>query len=225
MVRVPAWILGGVLLALLAPATRPQERPERPGRPERPTFKYFTQLGDQVLNQVDAVLFGKVAGITSMPGTDVVRVTIATWYLGERKEGQEEVTLLASRGDFFAGTEQLLFLRRFESGPRYTLHNRIAKGDPDFENKRRVLESTIALRKIEREEDRRRQVRKQIYDDAGARDTWTRWHAIQEIEYLRKQLPAVITREDREDLTRLAARSEDETFKKALLKLLKEWPS
>src|SRR5262245_16456930 len=132
MAQLVRWL---VLLAAFA-------RPPAP----RDSFKYFTQLGDQVLNQVDAVLYGKVVAVTAMPGTDVVRLSISTWYLGDRKEGQDQVTLLASRGDFFEGTEQLLFLKKYEGGPRYTLHNRVAKSDPDFEAKRHVLEATLALR-------------------------------------------------------------------------------
>lgn len=222
-----AAIVGAGVLAALSTITvhAVAQEPAPAPTPAPPVFKYFTQLGDEVLNQVDAVLYGKVAGVSAMPGTDVIRVTITTWYQGERKEGQAEVTLLASRGDFFVGTEQMLFLKRFEGGARYTVHNRVAKSDPDFENKRKVLESTLALRKVEREEDRRRLVRKQNYDDAGARDAWTRWHALHELEWLRKRQPDLVTREDREDLSRLAARSEDEAFKKALLQLLKDWTS
>jgi hypothetical protein len=214
MVKLAVVLLAPLLAA--APASAPQSR-------AKPRFKYFTQLGDEVLNQVDAVLFGKVESIAPLRGADVVRVSIGTWYLGERKADQTEVTLLASPGDFFAGTEQLLFLKLYEGGPRYRLHNRIARSDPDFDAKRRTLEEHVALRRLEREEDRRRQVRKLLYDEAGAREKWARWHAFHELEYVRTRYPDLVTREDRDELTRLAARSADEPFKKALLKLLKDW--
>ena len=193
-------------------------------RAKAPAFRWFTQLGDEVLNQVDAVLLGRVESVVGMRGTDVVRIAIGTWYHGERRADQTEVTLLASRGDFFAGTEQLLFLKRYDGGPRYRLHNRVARSDPDFDAKLRVLEETISLKKLDREEDRRRQVRKLLYDEAGSREKWSRWHAYRELDYVRTRYPGLVTREDRDELTRLAARADDEAFKKALLKLLKDWP-
>ncbi len=211
--------LVALLLVLLPALARAQERPGRA------PFRYFTQLGDEVLARVDAVLLGKVESVTAVRGSDVVRVSVATWFVGERGVPPGEVTLLAQHGDFFAGTEQLLFLKRFEGGPRYLLHNRVTCNDPDFEAKLRVLEQNVALRKLEREEERRRQVRKLLYDDAAARDGWTRWHAFHELEHVRRAHADLVTREDREELTRLADRSADPSFRKALLKLLQEWTS
>jgi hypothetical protein len=225
---------GLVLLLLSAPVAAAQTRPPAPSpppaRPAPARFRWYTQLGDEVLAKVDAVLVGKVASISSLRGTDVVRVTIVRWLQGERPAAEgplakepADVTLLANPGEFFAGTEQLLFLQRYDGGPRYVLHNRVTRSDPDFEAKLASLERTLALKDLPRDEDRRRRVRKTIYDDAAARDAWTRWHAFHELEYVRKSFPDLVTREDREDLARLAARSEDAAFKKALLKLLKEW--
>ena len=206
------------LLLPLAAALAPQQEPAK-----RAAFRWFTQLGDEVLNRVDAVLQGKVAAVTRVHGADVVRVTIATWYLGTREPDQVDVTLFAQQGDFFVGSEQLLFLKLYDGGPRFKVHNRVARGDPDFDDKVRILEQTLALRSLDHEEDRRRQVRKQLYDGAADRGSWMRWHAFHELEYVRKTYPDLVTREDRDDLTRVAARSEDELFKKALLKLLKDW--
>jgi len=211
MARLAAWLFP------LAAALLPQ------APPNRAPFKYFTELGDEVLNRVDAVMQGKVEAVTKVPGADVVRISIATWYLGVRRPDQVDVTIFAHEGDFFVGSEQLLFLKLYEGGPRYKLHNRVARADPDFDDKVRVLEQTVALRLLDKEEDRRRQVRKLLYDRAADRDAWMRWNAMHELKYVHAHHPDLVTHDDREQFTRLAARSEDEPFKKALLKLMKDW--
>jgi hypothetical protein len=207
------------------PPSRPNDPPVRPAdAPKRPTFAYFTQLGEEVLNQVDVVVEGRIAAVTKLRGTDVVRVTVTTWHLGDHKQGDDEVTLLAPPDDFFAGSQQLLFLEKYETGGRFTVVNRVARSDPDFEAKLGVLTRNVALRKLDDVEDRQRAVRKMLYDDAVALETWTRQHALVELAYEKKHHPTLVTKEDREDLTKLAVRSEDEKWKKALLELLKDWP-
>jgi len=209
--------VAGLLLALL-PGLAPAQAP-----PQRANFKYFTKLGDEVLNRVDAVLVGRIQSVTALRGTDVVLVEVVTWHSGPRRPDQKNVTLLANHGDFYVGTEQLLFLKLYEAGPRYTLHNRVARSDPDYDAKLHALEQSLALRRIPNEEDRKRQVRKQLWEDVGARDSWTRWHAYHELEWLRGRHDDLLPREDREELARLAARSGDPEFKKALTRLLKDW--
>jgi len=211
--------LAGLLLPLTAAL------PAIENRASRPDFCWFTQFGDRVLQRVDSVLSGKVESVTPVRGTDVVRVSILAWHFGERRPDQREVTLLARRGDFFTGTEQLLFLQRFEGGGRYQLHNRVARSDPDYEAKLRCLEENLALLELERVEDRRLRARRLLHEGVGDRERWTRWHAFHELAYVRDAYPDLVTADDREEFTRLAARSDDAPFKKALLKLLKEWTS
>ncbi len=221
--RLASRRLATVLLWLwFAPLLGAQEQPKKPA------FVWYTQFGDQVLNRVDAVLIGKVEEVTALRGTDVVRVSVVDWKWGDRdaKLGSAtEVTLLAQPGDFYVGNEQLLFLERFEKGSRYTLVNRVAKSDPDWEQKLECLAANLRLKPLERDEDRRREVRKALYDGLAARVVWTRWHAWQELVYVKSKYPDLVTREDRVDLEKLANRLDDAKLKKALQKLLEEWDS
>lgn len=207
-------------------ATAVEGQPQKQGeQPKKPVC--YTQFGAEVLAKVDAVLLGKVAEVTTIQGTDVVRVTVTSWRVGQPTEGstasQESVTLLAATGDFFAGTEQLLFLRRYESGPRFTVFNRIARSDPEWEAKLACLDDNLALGRIEKDEDRRREARKMLYDGLAARSSWSRWHAWQELRWVRKERSDLVTKGDRDDMRRLMERSEDAKLKSSLLALLKEW--
>lgn len=203
-----------------------QDAPPQPAaKPE--TTVWYTQFGADVLAAVHGVLLGKVVEVTPLRGTDVVRVAILEWRSGARPRALTgealEVTLLATPDDFFVGNEQLLFLKRFENGPRFSVHNRIAKSDPDWDAKLACLDHNLALQKIERDEDRRREVRKRIYDDLESRTNWTRWHSYQELAWVKKHHPTLVTYDDREDLKKLAAASEDVKLRGAVLELLKDW--
>lgn len=206
------------------PAPAPIPAPPAPGKP---AFAWYTQFGTEVLGVVDGVLVGKVEEVTGLRGIDVVRVAIVEWCYGARPRAlageAKEVTLMASPGDFFLGTEQMLFLKLFEGGPRYAVHNRIARSDPDWDAKRACLDWNLGLQKVEKDEDRRREVRKRLYDDLSDRSNWTRWHAYHELAWLRAKQKELVTWDDREDLRKLAARLEDEKLKTALTKVLKEW--
>jgi hypothetical protein len=201
-----------------APAGKPPDAAASP--PAAPAFAWYSELGDTVVAKCDAILVGKVGAISELRGGAIVRVDVSTWYYGDRTADATSVTLLANPDDFFIGTELLLFLKKFESGERYTYVNRIIKSDSDFEPKRKVLEQTLALRAIARDDDRRREVRRRIYEDAGSTEMWTRSHVLREIAWLRAKWPDVLSREDFNDLRELARRSSDEKWKKALLAAL-----
>jgi hypothetical protein len=202
------------------PAPRPAPTPPKSEGRKAERFKYFTELGDTVINECDAIVTGRVARVTNLPGAAVVEIAVATWPYGDHAEGESSVTLLAHLDDFFAGTELLLFLKRFEDGPRYTYINRVLRSDPEYDAKLRVLTQTLALRDWKEAEDRRRQVRKLIFDDCEARESWTRWHALAELLYVRRTYPDLVTKEDVADLRAIAARSDDARFRKALLEAL-----
>jgi len=189
-------------------------------KPGPPAFAWYSTLGDTVVAKCDAIVVGRIGAINELRGGTVVRVEVETWYLGEPVPGQTEVTLLAYPNDFFTGTELLLFLQRFESSGRYTYLNRILTSDADFEAKRRVLEQTLALRRLASDDERRYAVRRKIYEEAGAIDAWTRAHVLREIAYLRRTWPGLLTRDDLADLRELAKRSGDEKWKKSLLAAL-----
>lgn len=207
-----------VLRSLLLPVLLLAQEP-----PRQPEFVYFTELGDEVLARSDAVILGEIASVARLRGTDVVRVAVSRAFLGAAVADSAEVTVLAPPGDFFAGSEHLLFLDRFEGGPRYSVRNRVSRHDPDWDAKLACLERNLALREIAPVEDRRRAVRKLLWDGADAADEWTRWHTLRELRWLRGRHPDLVTREDRDDLARLAARSADERFRDALLALLLDW--
>jgi len=200
----------------------PKPAPAPPAKPAPAVFPYFNELGDTVVAKCDAIVFGKVSSIKEMLGGAVVRVTVTTWFLGDHAADQTEVTLLAHVDDFFAGNELLLFLQKFEGGARFTFLNRILKSDPDFDAKKKVLDQTLELKKLDHEEDRRRQVRKLIYAGVDARDAWTRWHALADLKHALANHPGLVTLEDRADLRALAKRSSDAKFQKALLAELTE---
>src|SRR5262249_34039892 len=210
-----------LLLALARPAAG-LDSPASGARAASPAeeLRWFTQFGDKVLSKCDAVLLGRIQAVTPVRGAEVVRTTILTWYLGTRAENQKEVTLISNPGDFFAGTEQLLFLQLFEGGPRFTYLNRISKTDPDFDAKEKSLAQQLEIKKIDNEEDRRRKVRGFLYNNSESRDSWTRWNMLRELAYVRKEYPDLVTKEDIEDLRKVAERSQDADFKKELLRLL-----
>jgi hypothetical protein len=225
-------IVCGICLAAAAHApafaqTPPPQVPPKPApgpvpaKPEAPAFVWFNELGDTVVAKCDLIVLGKVSSIKELVGGAVVRVTVSTWFFGDHAADQTDVTLLSHADDFFLGNELLLFLTKFESGPRFTYLNRILKSDPDFDAKRKVLEQTLELQKL-KEEERRRQVRKLIYDGADARDAWTRWHALTDLHHALTNHPGLVTLEDRADLRALAKRSGDAKFQKALLAELTE---
>lgn len=209
--------------AALSSASAQQPAPAPPPVPAKPPpFVYFNELGDTVVSKCDVIVLGRVAAVKEFVGGVVVRVAVTTWLLGDHTEGEQEVALLAHPDDFFAGNELLLFLEKFEGGPRFTYLNRILKSDPDFEAKRKVLDQTLELRKLKQEEERRRQVRRLIYEGADARDSWTRWHALADLKHVLSNHPGLVTPEDRADLRALAQRSSDAKFQKALLAALAE---
>ncbi len=187
----------------------------------------YTQFRAEVLDVVDAVLIGKVIEVMSLRGTDVVRIEIGEWKQGVRPQGVhgpvDEVTLLAAPGDYFVATEQMLFLKLFEKGPRYSAFNRVARSDPDWDAKLACLDQNLALARIEKDEDRRREARKLLYDQLTSRLNWTRWHAYHELAWVRKNVPALVTREDRDDLRKAATACDDAKLKEKVLKLLQEW--
>ena len=193
-----------------------------PAAAAKPAFAWYSELGDTVVAKCDVILTGKVGAISELRGGAIVRVDVETWYWGERAPGQTEVTLLAHPDDFFTGTDLLLFLQRFENGGRFIYLNRVLQSDPDFGAKRRVLERTLALRQLATDEERRHEVRRRVYEDAGSSDAWTRAHVLREIGWLRRTWPGVLTREDLADLRELAKRSTDEKWKKALLAALED---
>lgn len=190
--------------------------------PAKPAFAWYSLLGDTVVSKCDAIVAGRIGAISELRGGAIVRVEVETWFYGDHAPGQDEVTLLAHPDDFFTGTELLLFLQRFENGGRFTYLNRVLKSDSDFEAKRRVLERTLALRDFPRDEDRRHEVRRRIYEDAGSIDAWTRAHVLLEIAWLRRNWPGLLTRADLADLRELARRSPDEKWKKSLLAALED---
>jgi hypothetical protein len=238
-----AWILGAALAGgaqaqqpiapppapppSAKPAEKPAEKPAAKDESKPDPWVGYTQFGAEVLDVVDGVLLGKVAEVTPMRGTDVVRVTILAWRHGARPQenGHDaaEVTLLAAPGDFFVGNDQLLFLKRYEKGPRFIVHNRIAKSDPDWDAKLAVLDHNVALRALPKDEERRREVRKRLYDDLASRVNWTRWHGYQELAWLKRHQAKLVTREDREDLRKLMERCEDPKLAKSVGALLEEW--
>ncbi len=207
-----------------SPVAPPAPRPEPPAA-TGPIW--YTQFGAQVLAAVDAVLIGKVIEVSGLRGTDVVRVEIVEWKHGARPVGLRgsvtEVTLLAMPGDFFVGTEQLLFLKLFEKGPRYNAFNRVARSDPDWDAKLACLDRNLALLALEKEEERRREARKLLYDDLTSTVHWTRWHAYHELAWVREKMPQMVTREDRADLRKAASACEDPKLRELVLKLLQEW--
>ncbi len=209
------------------PETKPAEKPATKDEAKPDPWVGYTQFGAEVLDVVDAVLLGKVAEVTPLRGTDVVRVTILEWRWGARPQesGHDcaEVTLLAAPGDFFVGNDQLLFLKRYEKGPRFIVHNRIAKSDPDWDAKLACLDHNVALRALPKDEERRREVRKRLYDDLASRVNWTRWHGYQELAWLKRHQAKLVTREDREDLGRLMERCDDPKLAKSVGALLEEW--
>lgn len=215
-----ACLLAGALTSASAQQPAPPAPPPAPAKPA--AFVYFNELGDTVVSKCDAIVYGKVASVKEFVGGVVVRVAVTSWLLGEHAAGEAEVTLLAHPDDYFAGNELLLFLQKFEGGPRFTDLNRILKSDPDFEAKRKVLDQTLELKGLKQEDDRRRQVRRLIYEGADARDSWTRWHALADLKHVLSNHPGLVTSEDRADLRALAKRSGDAKFQKALLAALEE---
>lgn len=215
-----AWLTAAALSPALAQQPAPAPPPQVPAKP--PPFVYFNELGDTVVSKCDAVVLGKVASVKDFPGGSIVRVTVSSWLLGEHGATENEVTLLAHPDDFFAGNELLLFLQKFEGGPRFTYVNRILKSDPDFEAKRKVLDQTLELRSLKQEEDRRRQVFRLIYEGAQSRDSWTRWHSLADLKHVLSNHKGLVTDDDRTDLRSLAQRSTDAKFQKALLAALSE---
>lgn len=224
---------GGVALRAQAPAPVPSPPAPAPTPAPAPAPAdaakpvWYTQFGAQVLAKVDAVVVGKVVEVTGLRGTDVVRVEIVAWKHGARPKGLRgdvtEVTLLAAPGDYFVGTEQLLFLALFEKGPRYTAYNRVARSDPDWDAKLGCLDKNLALLALEKPEERRREARKLLYDDLASTVHWTRWHAYHELLWVRENVPTLVTREDRDDLRKAANASDDAKLKELVLKLLQEW--
>jgi hypothetical protein len=220
-----AWLTAAALSSVSAQQPAPAPPPPAPAKPApaKPApFIYFNELGDTVVAKCDAIVYGKVASVKEFVGGVVVRVAVTQWLLRDHAADDGEVTLLAHPDDFFAGNELLLFLQKFEGGPRFTDINRILKSDPDFEAKRKVLDQTLELRGLKQEEDRRRQVRRLIYEGAEARDSWTRWHALADLKHVLSNHPGLVTTEDRADLRALAKRSSDAKFQKALLAALEE---
>jgi hypothetical protein len=215
-----AWLTAAALSSAAGQQPAPKEPPPVPAKPA--PFVYFNELGDTVVAKCDAVVLGKVASVKEFVGGTVVRVTVSGWLLGDHAAGDDEVTVLAHPDDFFVGNELLLFLQKFEGGPRFTYLNRILKSDPDFDAKRKVLDQTLELRKLKEEVDRRRQVRRLIYEGADARDSWTRWHALADLKHVLSNHKGLITDDDRTDLRALAQRSSDAKFQKALLAALSE---
>jgi hypothetical protein len=179
--------------------------------------RYFTRFGDTVLKKSVAIVLGEIDQISAIRGGDVVRVRVLSTHKGEEAE---YVTLLAGRGEFYAGTQQLLFLESFGDAGRYQYINRISRSDPDYDAKEACLKAHLKIEALDAEDLRREAVRQFLRDGARSLQSWTRWNMLRELDYILKKYSDLVRRTDRQELRELAKSSKDEEFRDKLVDLL-----
>lgn len=181
--------------------------------------RYFTRFGETVLRKSQAIVLGEIDHVQPIRGGDVVRVRVIQTYKGD---DTETVTLLAGRGEFFAGTQQLLFLEQYGEAGRFQYINRISRSDPDYDAKEECLNDHLRMESLGEEGLRRDAVKEFLRKGARSSQSWTRWNMLRELAYILKKYPELITEADRAELRKLAESSPDDEFRRKLLELLEE---
>lgn len=182
-------------------------------------IKYFAYFGEKVLKRSDRIALVKVAKVTpGAPGTEVVRLQVEEVLKGDHARTEELV--LASRGDFFADVEMLIFLEPYGQGRFTTYVGRILRVDPDFTAKLRVLKQYLELERLADDAARAEQVRQIILKNLTDASDWVRWNALRELDHVARLSSGLLTAGDQRELATLQAASREGTFKKALGEVL-----
>jgi hypothetical protein len=181
------------------------------------TIEYFTKFGDQVLSRSPQIVRGRIASVSTAPRSEVVRVEVAVTFKGQQVQ---ELVLLANPGEYFAGSDFLLFLEPFEEGPRYTCFNRISSTDPDYAIKERYLQQQLELEALPDPELRRDRARTLLVEHARSPESWLRWNMLRELAYVLDRYPGLVRTTESDGLHKAAEQSSDDEFRKELLILL-----
>ncbi len=182
---------------------------------------YFTRFGDQILSRSQTILRGRVDGVDSAGRLEVVRVESQEPFKGSV---DEEVVVLANPGEFFAGSELLLFLELYQQGPRFTCFNRISTTDPEYETKEAYLREQLLLESQTDTTGRREMARGFLLEHAASEDPWMRWNMLRELAYVLEEYPDMLDENDAERLREIgqAQESRDARFHRELRALLKK---
>lgn len=234
--------LAGVLGSDLARASPRQDRqaesaaPQARSYPRQGTkqdpkakpqpFRYFSRFGDQVLGRCDLIVRGRVESVHPAPRAELVKIEVQEVFKDAASRtvaasvARKEATVLANPGEFFAGSEFLLFLGRFGLGPRYTCQHLLSPSDPLFEVKEAHLRDQLRLESVTDEHDRRDLARQMLLDNARSPLSWARQNALLEIAYVRDAYPELLGPVEEAELRAIARSGEDPTFRKRLEQLL-----
>ncbi len=179
-------------------------------------LSYYSQLGDQVLSQSTLVVKARVESTRAIPGGELVTLEVQRLFKGE---APAPLTVLSHPREFFVGSEQVMFLKRYRDGPRYTCVNRFGR-DAEFDAKVSCLSRHLSVEKLKTDAERRREVRRLLLDHAAAGDSWTRMNVVHEVRYLRRRYPDLLGAGDQDALLVIARSSPDEDFRQSLQELL-----
>ena len=181
---------------------------------------YFSKFGDQVLRRTQYIVKARVVSVEQATAQAVlVEVQVDTTFKGEEHEG---FTILANRGEYFEGSELLLFLNDFEDGPRTTCSNRISVSDGDYDAKERHLTEQLEIEALSTPEDRRRKSRELLLQNLRAEGKWTRWNALRGLAYVLETYPDMMREADRKELREIAESTVDVEFQQELQALLED---
>jgi hypothetical protein len=216
MAKVLSWAL---VTVLLGPTVVPPRLAAGAAGPAADAdFRYFSKFGDRVLGQSQLIVRGRVAAVKPVPRAELATIEVATTFKGAETR---DVVILANPGEFFVGSELLLFLREFEGGPRTTCFNRISVTDPDYEVKERFLRQQLRLEDLADEEIRRDYARSMLLESARSTERWVCWNTLRELAYVLDRYPELIREGEAVTLAGIADASEDPEFARELRALLR----
>lgn len=211
------------MLWLLLPLLGGPRATDQPAGAGAGDIKYFSYFGERVLKRSQCIAVAKVDRVTpGGPGSEVVHLVVKDVLKGDRDTTEQ--LLLASRGDFYAGVEMVIFLEPYGAGHFATYLGRILKSDPDFTAKLRVLRQYLALERLPDDAARAQEVRHIILKNIADTVDWVRWNALRELEHVVRDSPSLLTSEDRSQLSAACTSLADSTFKKTFLGVLARLP-
>ncbi|MBI4880627.1 MAG: hypothetical protein HY812_13360 [Planctomycetes bacterium] len=205
---------------LCCAALRAAPQDEAPRAPAAARFE-FTTLGDKALSRCDLLAEARAAAArTAARGVCVVRFEISELLLGE--SGRAEVVVLAAPGEFSAGATYLLFLERFQEGPRFTAFARIAGAERDYAAKLKVLRRFAEAERVVDEEQRALLIREILLLHLGDEDLFVKWNALAEIKSFAGLHAALFGAREKARLVEVLRGEVSPTFRRGLLEVLEQ---
>ncbi len=150
---------------------------------------YISLLGNDILQKSELVVLGRPFKVTPLVRTgQVVRFEITDVYWGRSEIGRKVNVFYYFLSKKITPEEQaILFLKPLSTQNTYEVVREITNQDKYFASKQKSLRKLLMIESLSSDEEKKRQLVNFCASGLASQDSWTRWNALHQWEYLVQQ--------------------------------------